>query len=168
MIFNWTKWHISSAEEANEAFDKIAQIHPKYHAFDTETTGLNFEFERLTEIGAVEVSNFEIGEKFNTLVNPQKPIPAKITEITGISDEMVKCAPDEKQALEKFLNFVNGRVLVAHNAKFDFGFLTAVARRHNLDLNCLKTRWHLSHHASPLRTTTATWWRKYITATNAD
>ena len=41
MIFNWTKWHISSAEEANEAFDKIAQIHPKYHAFDTETTGLH-------------------------------------------------------------------------------------------------------------------------------
>ena len=41
MIFNWTKWHIRSAEEANEAFDKIAQIHPKYHAFDTETTGLH-------------------------------------------------------------------------------------------------------------------------------
>ena len=41
MIFNWTKWHIRSAEEANDAFDKIAQIHPKYHAFDTETTGLH-------------------------------------------------------------------------------------------------------------------------------
>lgn len=115
--------------------NKKQALNGGFVVFDTETTGLNFEFERLTEIGAVEVLNFEIGEKFNTLVNPQKPIPAQITEITGISDEMVKDAPLEKQALEQFLSFVNGRVLVAHNAKFDFGFLDAVARRCNVELN---------------------------------
>lgn len=115
--------------------NETQNLNGSFVVFDTETTGLNFEFDRLTEIGAVEVSNFEVAEKFNTFVNPKRQISEKIVEITGISNEMVKDAPDEEQALKKFLNFVDGRVLVAHNAKFDFNFIAAAARRCNVELN---------------------------------
>ncbi len=103
--------------------------------FDTETTGLNFQNERLTEIGAVEISNFEIGEKFNTMINPQKNISPEIVKITGITNEMVKDAPFEHEALSKFLRFANGKILVAHNASFDVNFLMQTAKRCGIDLN---------------------------------
>ena len=102
----------------------------EFCVFDTETTGLDPGVEYLTEIGAVIVRNGEVVEEFDTFVKPGKSITPKITELTGITNEMVADAPGEKEALEAFLRFADGRILVAHNAHaFDIRFLKAAAKR---------------------------------------
>ena len=101
----------------------------EFVVFDIETTGLNFQRDRITEIGAVRMRGGELLESFDTFVNPGIPIPQKITELTGITDEMVASAPDEEPALRDFLNFCGDAVLVAHNAGFDTGFCKAAADR---------------------------------------
>ncbi len=91
--------------------------------FDIETTGLKPEFEEITEIAAVKVRGGAVLDAFQTYVNPHKPIPANITELTGISDETVAHAPDLSEALPAFLAFAGELPLVAHNAGFDLSFI---------------------------------------------
>lgn len=101
--------------------------------FDLETTGLKPATEEITEIAAVLVREGEIKDSFQTYVNPHKPIPPEITELTGISDETVADAPDLPEALDKFFAFMGDRVLVAHNAGFDLSFLKAACKKLDIE-----------------------------------
>ena len=97
--------------------------------FDIETTGLDRKRDLITEIGAVVLKNGQVGESFSTFVDPKRPLPRNIVELTGITDEMLVGAPSQEEALNAFLDWVGDRPLAAHNAEFDLGFLAEGCRR---------------------------------------
>jgi DNA polymerase-3 subunit alpha (Gram-positive type) len=96
-------------------------------AFDIETTGLYAEQgDRIIEIGAVPVVGSEVllAQGFSELINPGIPISPEVSTINGITDEMVKDAPDLKTVLPVFLHYIENKPLIAHNASFDVGFIS--------------------------------------------
>ena len=97
--------------------------------FDIETTGFSSVTNHIIEIGAVKVENGKIVDRFSTYVNPQEPIPYRITKLTTITDADVMDAPTINQVLPEFFAFCEGCVLVAHNASFDTGFIKENARK---------------------------------------
>jgi DNA polymerase-3 subunit alpha (Gram-positive type) len=108
---------------------KDGDLDGKFICFDLETTGLKPTEEEITEIAAVLVEDGQVRDAFQTYVNPHKPVPPKITELTGISDETVADAPELSDALAQFFAFCGDLPLVAHNANFDMSFLKIACER---------------------------------------
>lgn len=105
----------------------------EYVIFDLETTGLSAnEGDQIIEIGAVKISNGKIIDKFDELIDPGKPLDPKITEITCITNDMLKGRPNEKDMVIKFMNWVGNLPMVAHNARFDLSFLEMAYFKYNL------------------------------------
>ena len=111
------------------SYSKGQDIDTTYCVLDLETTGFSFRTEKITEVGIMKYKNGEVIDSFETFVNPEKPIPYQVVEVTHITDDMVKDAPTIEEVFPKILEFVGDSVLVAHNADFDIGFL-----KHNASL----------------------------------
>lgn len=108
----------------------------EYICFDLETTGFNAKSDKIIEIGAVRVKNNVIQDEFCTFVDPKIPVPERITEVTGITSDMVKGAPTEDIAIKNFIDFCkDSPVLVAHNANFDVSFIKAATKRLGIDFS---------------------------------
>ena len=95
----------------------------EYCVLDLETTGISYVTEKITEVGIIKYKNGEIIDEFECFVNPEKPIPEKVVEITHITDDMVKDAETIDKVIPKIIDFIGDSVLVAHNADFDIGYL---------------------------------------------
>ena len=107
-----------------------------YVAFDLETTGLSMESDEIIEIAAIKIVNGKFTEKFNTFVKPSEGIPEKITEITGIDDEMVKDAPSAAEVIPDFYHFAKDAILVGHNiGGFDIPLLNTQAEKVKYEFN---------------------------------
>ena len=107
---------------------KGQNIDTTYCVLDLETTGFSAVTEKITEVGIMKVQNGEVIDEFSCFVNPEKHIPQRVTEVTNITDEMVKDAETIEQVFPKILDFIKDSVLVAHNAPFDMGFLKQNAK----------------------------------------
>ncbi|MBJ7402413.1 MAG: VRR-NUC domain-containing protein [Bradyrhizobium sp.] len=95
-----------------------------YVVVDIETTGSWSNGDRITEIGAVKVRNHQVVDEWHSLLNPQRSIPAKIVQLTGITNEMVRDAPLFAEVADSFMQFMADGIFVAHNVSFDYGFLS--------------------------------------------
>lgn len=95
----------------------------EYVVFDVETTGLSAVYNTVIELAAVRIKNGEIIDTYESFADPKEPISALIVELTGITDDMVKGAPDPLEVIKQFREFAGDATLVAHNASFDIGFL---------------------------------------------
>ena len=104
-----------------------------YVVFDTETTGFNAAGgDQMIEIGAVKLKDGEIIDRFDELINPGYHIPDHISELTCITDDMVKDSDTEEEVTKRFLSWVGACPLVAHNAKFDISFVSMAMKKYNL------------------------------------
>ena len=100
---------------------------------DLETTGLSVKEDQILEIGAVKVQGGEVTASYETFVNPGRKVPERITELTGIRDEMIANAPDVETAVRGFLDFCGGLPLLGHNILFDYSFIKQAAINARLD-----------------------------------
>ena len=116
------------------SFPKGQDIDTTYCVLDLETTGFSFRTEKITEVGIMKFKNGEVIDEFSCFVNPEKPIPQRVIEVTNITDDMVKDAETIEKVMPKIIEFVGDSVLVAHNADFDIGFLKYNAKVLGLSL----------------------------------
>jgi DNA polymerase III subunit alpha, Gram-positive type len=122
-----------------------------YVIFDLETTGLESLRDEIIEIGAIKIENREVKDVFNKLVKPEKLVSSHITELTGISQEMLENEPPIKPVLAQFMEFIGDNILIAHNAEFDSGFIkTQLKKNFNKDLtNTTICTLHISRDVLP-------------------
>ena len=127
--------------ELNVVKDDIDFIHnlkeyplleQEYVVFDTETTGFYVGMDQMIEIGAVKIKKGEILDRFDEFIDPHRPLPQKITDLTCITDEMLAGHDDEETVTKRFLEWVGDLPMVAHNAKFDIGFISAACTKYDL------------------------------------
>jgi DNA polymerase III epsilon subunit family exonuclease len=123
---SWRGANVGLAEGRGTA---LALESATYVVVDLETTGLSPGSSSICEIGAVRVRGLELEERFETLVNPRRPLPAAIAALTGIDPSELRGAPPVELAVRRFLEFAGDAVLVAHNARFDIGFLDREVER---------------------------------------
>ncbi|SKA90697.1 DNA polymerase III catalytic subunit, PolC type [Clostridium sp. USBA 49] len=114
---------------------KGQSIDTTYCVLDLETTGFSPVTEKITEIGIMKLKDGKVIDKFSCFVNPEKPIPQRVVEVTNITYDMVKDAETIDKVFPKILDFINGSVLVAHNAEFDIGFLKHNAKELGYDFD---------------------------------
>jgi len=107
-------------------------LNEEYVVFDTETTGFYVGSDQMIEIGAVKIKRGEITDRFDEFIDPHRPLPSKITELTCITDEMLAGHDDEETVTKRFLAWTGDLPMVAHNAKFDIGFINAACSKYNL------------------------------------
>ena len=126
----------------NDVDDRIAvhgsqniSFDQPFVAFDLETTGLDYREDKIIEIGAVLMQGGKELDRFQTFVNPGQKLRQEIVDLTGITDSMLSDAPSIEQVLPEFLKFVGDRVLVAHNADFDCGFIRMACNEQGLSYN---------------------------------
>lgn len=129
---------MSEAASVQPSFEELGTplIETTFVVLDLETTGVDAERDRITEIGAVKVRGGEVLGELQTLIHPGRAVPPAVTALTGITDGMLAAAPPIGAVLPSLLQFLDGAVLVAHNAAFDLRFLrAAVARERGEDLS---------------------------------
>lgn len=110
-------------------YNKTTKYDDTFVVFDLETTGLNPQRCEIIEIGAIKYINGQESEKFQTYIKPDMPIPENVSKINNIYDKTVENAPKIKEVIPKFLEFISGFTLVAHNASFDMSFIQTQIRR---------------------------------------
>ena len=112
--------------------DKV-MLDQTYVVFDFETTGFNAGgADSIIEIGAVKIKDGEILERYDELINPGRPLPQKIIDVTNITDEMLEGKDNEENAVKRFIEWFGDCPMVAHNAKFDVSFLEMAYKKYNL------------------------------------
>lgn len=101
----------------------------EYVIFDTETTGLSAVYDSIIEIGATKMKDGEVIDRFDKFINPGHPLSEITTNLTSITNDMVKDAPDETVIIKEFMDFIGDDILVGHNVTFDMGFMNAALTR---------------------------------------
>lgn len=107
-------------------------LHQEYVVFDTETTGFYVGSDQMIEIGAVKIKDEEILDRFDEFIDPKRPLPKKIIDLTCITDDMLAGHDSEEEVTKRFLEWTGDLPMVAHNAKFDIGFISAACQKYNL------------------------------------
>ncbi|MGN1101590.1 MAG: exonuclease domain-containing protein, partial [Huintestinicola sp.] len=135
VIYGCEAYSVDDVVEAVRVY-KDVPLKGELIVFDLETTGFSATGERIIEYGAVRLRDLELCDTFSSFADPEKPIPERITKLTGITGEMIEGAPSQKEALEKFIEYCGkDPVLIAHNAGFDTSFIKAECVRQGIKFN---------------------------------